>query len=242
MTYRRILLKLSGEALAGERGQGLDPAVLQALADDIKTITARGLQLALVTGAGNFFRGMSSRGRHMQRVTADYIGMLGTVMNSLAIADFLQQAGVPAVVQSAIEMPRLCDLVQPLRAVELLKSGTVVLFAGGTGNPFFTTDSTAALRAAEIGADAVFKATKVDGVYSSDPKRDPHAQRFDTITYEDVLMRNLQVMDLTAITLCNENRLPIVVFDMTVPGNIVRVLDGQATCTRVVPANSSHDR
>lgn len=236
MTYRRILLKLSGEALAGEREQGLDPAVLQALAEDIKTLVTRGLQLALVIGAGNFFRGLSARGRQMQRVTADYIGMLGTVMNSLAVADILQQNGVPAVVQSAIEMPRLCDLVQPLRAVALLERGTVVLFAGGTGNPYFTTDSTAALRAAEIGADAVFKATKVDGVYTSDPKRDPHAQRFDTITYEEVLMRNLQVMDLTAITLCHENHLPIVVFNMTIPGNIVRVIDGQATCTRVVPA------
>ncbi|MCX7848084.1 MAG: UMP kinase [bacterium] len=239
MTYRRILLKLSGEALAGERGQGLDPAVLQALVEDLKILVTRGVQLALVVGAGNFFRGLSSRGRQMQRVTADYIGMLGTVMNSLAVADFLQQAGVPAVVMSAIEMPRLCELVQPLRAVKLLENGTVVLFAGGTGNPYFTTDSTAALRAAEIGADAVFKATKVDGVYSSDPKRDPHAQRFDTITYEDVLLRNLQVMDLTAITLCNENRLPIVVFNMTIPGNIVRVIEGQAICTRVIPTTFS---
>jgi uridylate kinase len=234
--YRRILLKLSGEALAGSDGHGLNPEVLAALADELKELVARNVQVALVTGAGNFFRGMSSRGRTMNRVTADYIGMLGTVMNSLALADFLRAAGVACVVQSAVEVPRLCGLLQPLEAVRQLERGRVVIFAGGTGNPFFTTDSTAALRAAEIQANVVLKATKVDGVYCSNPATNPKATRFDTITFDEVIARKLEVMDLTAVTLCRENNIPIVVFNMTTRGNILRVLDGTAVCTRVSQA------
>ena len=232
-TYRRIMLKLSGEALAGSDGHGLNPEVLVGLADELNELVARALQVAIVTGSGNFFRGMSARGRTMNRVTADYIGMLGTVMNSLAVADFLQAAGVPCVVQSAIEVPRLCGLLQPLEAVRQLERGRVVIFAGGTGNPFFTTDSTAALRAAEIQADVVMKATKVDGVYCSNPAKNPKAQRFDTISFDEVIARKLAVMDLTAVTLCRENNIPIIVFNMTKPGNILRVLEGTAVCTKV---------
>ncbi len=234
MIYKRILLKLSGEALAGGQGFGLDPEILKSLADELKDIADSGIQLALVNGAGNFFRGLSSKGETMNRVTADYIGMLGTAMNSLAIADFLNRAGVKAIVQSAVEMPRICDRLQPLKAIEHLENGEVVLFSGGTGNPFFSTDTTAALRAAEINADVVFKATKVDGVYSSDPVKDPSAKRFDKITCEEVLERGLKVMDLTAITMCRENKLPIVVFDMTKPGNIKRVLAGEEKYTEVI--------
>jgi len=231
--YRRILLKLSGEALAGNDALGLNPEVLVELAEEVKELVARKIQVALVSGAGNFFRGLSARGRTMNRVTADYIGMLGTVMNSLALADFLQAAGVPCVVQSAIEMPRLCNLLQPLEAIRQLERGRVVVFAGGTGNPFFSTDSTAALRAAEIKADVVMKATKVDGMYCSNPATNPNAKRFDTITFDEVIARKLQVMDLTAITLCRENNIPIIVFSMTTPGNILRVLEGTGVCTRV---------
>jgi len=231
--YRRILLKLSGEALAGNDALGLNPEVLVELAEEVKELVARKIQVALVSGAGNFFRGLSARGRTMNRVTADYIGMLGTVMNSLALADFLQAAGVPCVVQSAIEMPRLCNLLQPLEAIRQLERGRVVVFAGGTGNPFFSTDSTAALRAAEIKAEVVMKATKVDGMYCSNPATNPNAKRFDTITFDEVIARKLQVMDLTAITLCRENNIPIIVFSMTTPGNILRVLEGTGVCTRV---------
>ncbi len=234
MNYKRVLLKLSGEALAGDKGNGLDPVVLKNLAGELKAVVDSGVQLALVIGAGNFFRGMSELGGTMNRVTADYIGMLGTAMNGLAMADFLGRAGARAIVQSAVEIPRLCERLQPLKAIEYLEKGTIVIFAGGTGNPFFSTDSTAALRAAEIGADVVMKATKVDGVYTGDPVKDPSAQRFDTITYSEVLARDLKVMDLTAITFCRENNLPIVVFNMTIPGNIQRVLAGEATCTKVV--------
>lgn len=234
MKYKRILLKLSGEALAGPQGFGLNPEILKSLADELKEIVDSGLQLALVNGAGNFFRGLSSKGETMNRVTADYIGMLGTAMNSLAIADFLNRAGVKAIVQSAIEMPRICDRIQPLKAIDHLENGKVVIFAGGTGNPFFSTDSTAALRAAEINADVVFKATKVDGVYSADPVKVPDATHFDKITYQEVLKRDLKVMDLTAITMCRENKLPIVVFDMTKPGNIKKVLAGKIKCTEII--------
>ncbi|MCK5853414.1 UMP kinase [bacterium] len=234
LNFKRVLLKISGEVLGGKEGTGLDTETLKSLAEELKAVLDKGIQLALVCGAGNFFRGLSDKGGKMNRVSADYIGMLGTVMNALAVADFLKQAGVTATVQSAIEMPRLCDRIQPLKADKLLEKGEIVIFAGGTGNPFFSTDSTAALRAAEIGAEVVLKATKVDGVYSSDPVKDPTAKRFDTITYKEVLERKLKVMDLTAITFCSENKLPIIVFDMTVPGNIKRLVNGEATFTKVI--------
>jgi uridylate kinase len=235
MNYRRVLLKLSGEVLAGDRRQGLDAGVLTRLAGELAAIVRDGMELAVVVGGGNYFRGMSEHGRAMGRVTADYIGMLATVMNGLALADFVTAAGVPAVVQSAVEMPRLCERLQPLLARRHLAQGRVVIFAGGTGNPFFTTDTTAALRAAEIEAEVVLKGTKVDGVYTGDPAQDAGASRFERITYDEVLARGLAVMDLTAITMCRENRLPIVVFDVTTPGSIARVLRGEERCTHVVP-------
>jgi len=231
--FKRVLLKISGEVLGGKKGVGLDPNTLKSLASEIKKVLQTGVQLALVCGAGNFFRGLSEKGGQMNRVTADYIGMLGTVMNALAIAEFLEQEGVAATVQSAIEMPRICNRVKPLKADKLLAAGEVVIFAGGTGNPFFSTDSTAALRAAEINADAVLKATKVDGVYSADPVKEPSAERFDTISYNEVLERGLKVMDLTAITFCSENKLPIIVFDMTKPGNILKLINGETKFTKV---------
>jgi uridylate kinase len=235
MKYSRVLLKLSGEALGGKKGSGLDSDFLERLSSELKTVVDSGVQLALVVGGGNFFRGLSTRGANMNRVRADYIGMLGTAMNGLAIANFLEDAGVPAIVQSAVEIPRVCDLVQPLNAIKRLKQGYVVIFVGGTGNPFFTTDTTAALRASEIQADVVMKATKVDGVYDSDPVENQDAVRFDTITYDEVLERKLKVMDLTAITMCQENKMPIIVFNMTIPGNIIKALSGDALCTTVTP-------
>jgi len=234
MKYSRVLLKLSGEALGGEKGTGLDPLFLERLSEELKTVVDHGMQLALVVGGGNFFRGLSVKGATMNRVRADYIGMLGTAMNGLAIANFLEDAGVPAVVQSALEIPRVCNLVQPFNAIKKLKEGNVVIFVGGTGNPFFSTDTTAALRAAEIQAEVVLKATKVDGVYDSDPVTNPDAKRFETISYDDVLERKLKVMDLTAITMCRENKIPIIVFNMLEPGNIIKALDGTALCTTVM--------
>jgi len=235
MSYKRILLKLSGEALMGNQAHSIDPVLLTRVAREIKTVVESGVQPAIVIGGGNILRGTSALGKMMNRVTADYIGMLATVINALALADTLKSLGVNALVQSAIEMPRLCELTNPLRAGEHLERGGVVIFGGGTGTPFFTTDTTAALRAGEIRADAVMKATKVDGVYSSDPKKHPNAKRFDTITFNEVIRLQLEVMDLTAITLCRENNLPIVVFNMTSPGTIERVLRGEAVCTTVVP-------
>jgi len=234
LNCKRVLLKISGEALGGKKGVGLDTETLKSLARELKLVLDKGIQLALVCGAGNFFRGLSDKGGKMNRVSADYIGMLGTVMNALAVADFLKQEGIDATVQSAVEMPRICDRIQPLKADKLLNKGEIVIFAGGTGNPFFSTDSTAALRAAEIGAEVVLKATKVDGVYSSDPVKDPTATRFDTITYKEVLEKKLKVMDLTAITFCSENNLPIIVFDMTKSGNILKLINGEATFTKVI--------
>ncbi len=181
LNYKRVLLKISGEALGGKKGVGLDTEILKSLAKELKLVLDIGVQLALVCGAGNFFRGLSDKGGKMNRVSADYIGMLGTVMNALAVADFLKQEGIDATVQSAVEMPRICDRIQPLKADKLLNKGEIVIFAGGTGNPFFSTDSTAALRAAEIGAEVVLKATKVDGVYSSDTVKDHTSTRFYTI-------------------------------------------------------------
>lgn len=232
-TYKRVLLKISGEALAGAHGKGFCSDTLSAVADEIKTVHSRGTQVALVIGAGNLFRGLSVAGGTMNRVSADYIGMLGTVMNALALAEALRVAGVEVDVQSAVEMPRICGRVQPHAAVKAMNEGRVIIFAGGTGNPFFTTDSTAALRGAEIQADVILKATKVDGVYSADPMKESDAERFDFLSYDEVLSRELKVMDLTAITLCRENGLPVIVFDMTKPGNIAGVVRGEVPHTRI---------
>lgn len=233
MVYRRILLKLSGEALAGEQGHGFCPATLAAVAAEVDQLIRDDIQVALVIGAGNVFRGISPLGASMNRVTADYIGMLGTVMNALAFADALRACGREAIVQSAVEVPRICGYIQPAVAIRALASGTCVLFAGGTGNPFFSTDSTAALRGAEIEADVVVKATKVDGVYSADPVAHPDAEYYPRLTYTEVLERRLGVMDLTAITLCQENRLPLLVCSMREKGGIRAALAGETRYTLI---------
>lgn len=231
MQFKRVLLKLSGEVLGGASGTGLDPEALSRVAKEIKEASETKTEIAIVVGGGNFFRGLSEKGHKMDRVSADYIGMLGTVMNALALKDFLTAEGVAAEVMSAVEMPRLANLVQPMKAKRWLAKGKIVIFAGGTGHPFFSTDTTAALRAAEIGAEVVMKGTKVDGVYTADPMKDPAAKRLPTLTYDEVLEKRLNVMDLTSITMCRQNGIKIMVFDMRAPGNIAKVLRGEANCS-----------
>lgn len=231
MQFKRVLLKLSGEVLGGASGTGLDPEALSRVAKEIKEARATGTQIAIVVGGGNFFRGLSEKGHTMNRVSADYIGMLGTVMNALALKDFLESQEVHVKVMSAVEMPRIAGLVQPLKAVQYLEKGKIVIFAGGTGHPFFSTDTTAALRASEIQAEVVMKGTKVDGVYTADPMKDPSAKRLPEISYQEVLEKGLQVMDLTAITMCRQNGLKIMVFNMREEGNIAKVLRGEAPCS-----------
>ena len=224
--YNRILLKLSGEALAGQQGYGIDPEVISAIASEIKDVVALGVQVALVIGGGNIFRGLSAASQGMDRASADYMGMLATVMNSLAMQDALENAGINTRVQSAIEMQEIAEPYIRRRAVRHLEKGRVVIFGAGTGNPYFTTDTAASLRAMEINADVILKATKVDGVYSADPNKDKDAVKYDKLTYLEVLQKNLQVMDATATSLCMDNGLPIVVFDLTSSGNIERVVRG----------------
>ncbi len=225
--YRRIVLKLSGEALAGTQGYGVDPSVLERIALEIRDVTALGVQVAIVIGGGNIFRGVAASAGGMDRATADYMGMLATIINALALQDALEKAGLQTRVLSAIEMRAVAEPYIRRRAIRHLEKGRVVIFAAGTGNPFFTTDTAGALRAVEIGADAIMKATKVDGIYTADPVRDATAERVARMTYIDVLSRRLQVMDTTAISLCMENGLPIVVFDLTRPGNIKRIVLGE---------------
>jgi uridylate kinase len=225
--YRRIVLKLSGEALAGDQGYGIDPPVLERVADEVREVSGLGVQVAIVIGGGNIFRGVAASAAGMDRATADYMGMLATIINALALQDALEKAGLQTRVLSAIEMRAVAEPYIRRRAIRHLEKGRVVIFAAGTGNPFFTTDTAGALRAVEIGADAIIKATKVDGIYSADPKRDAGAQRLARMTYIDVLNRRLQVMDTTAISLCMENALPIVVFDLTRAGNIKRIVLGE---------------
>ena len=225
--YRRIVLKLSGEALAGSQGYGIDPQVLARMAEEIRDVTTLGVQVAIVIGGGNIFRGIAASAGGMDRATADYMGMLATVINALALQDSLEKTGLQTRVLSAIEMRAVAEPYIRRRAIRHLEKGRVVIFAAGTGNPFFTTDTAGALRAVEIGADAIMKATKVDGIYSADPQRDPHAQRLTHVTYIDVLNRGLQVMDSAAISLCMDNKLPIVVFDLTRVGNIKRIVLGE---------------
>ena len=233
--YRRIVLKLSGEALAGSQGYGVDPAVLVRIGAEVREVIDLGVQVAIVIGGGNIFRGLAASAGGMDRSTADYMGMLATVINALALQDALEKAGCQTRVLSAIEMRAVAEPYIRRRAIRHLEKGRVVVFAAGTGNPYFTTDTTAALRAAEIGAEAILKGTHsgVDGVYSADPRRDPNAVKLDTITYDDVLHRKLQVMDSTAITFCMDNSLPIIVFDVTAPGNIQRALVGERIGTLV---------
>jgi uridylate kinase len=225
--YRRIVLKLSGEALAGSQGYGVDPAVLVRIGAEVREVIDLGVQMAIVIGGGNIFRGLAASAGGMDRSTADYMGMLATVINALALQDALEKAGCQTRVLSAIEMRAVAEPYIRRRAIRHLEKGRVVIFAAGTGNPFFTTDTAGALRAVEIGADAIIKATKVDGIYSADPARDRTAQRLPRVTYIEVLNRRLEVMDTTAISLCMDNKLPIVVFDLTRSGNIKRIVCGE---------------
>ncbi|MDI6711850.1 MAG: UMP kinase [Anaerosomatales bacterium] len=231
--YRRVLLKLSGEALMGDGSYGIDPAVLESLASQIKPLNESGVEIAIVVGGGNIFRGLAASAKGMDRAQADYMGMLATVMNALALQDALERHGVFTRVMSAIEMQAVAEPYIRRRAIRHLEKGRVVIFAAGTGNPYFTTDTTAALRALEIGAECIMKATKVDGVYDDDPVTNPHAVRFDELEYIEVLNRGLRVMDNTAISLCMDNHLPIIVFDVKRPGNIERAVNGERVGTLV---------
>ena len=230
----RVVLKLSGEAFADpELNYGIDPRTVQAVAEEIAEVHSDGHQVAIVVGGGNIFRGLSSAARGMDRANADYMGMLATVINAMALRDGLEQAGVEARVQTAISIQQVAEPYLRLRALRHLEKGRIVILAGGTGNPFFTTDTTAALRAAELGAGAVLKGTKVDGVYDSDPESNPNATMHDVLTYMEVIERRLKVMDTTAITMCMDNDIPIRVFNMTVPGNIAAAIRGDKVGTLV---------
>ncbi len=231
--YKRVLLKLSGEALQGEQGYGIDPKVISEIALQIKEIVDGGIELAITVGGGNIFRGLAGAAEGMERAQADYIGMLATVMNALALQEGLERQGVFTRVQSAINMQEVAEPYIRRRAVRHLEKGRVVIFAGGTGNPYFTTDTTAALRACEIGAEAILKATQVDGIYDADPRTNPDAKRFETISYLDVIAKELNVMDSTATTLCKDNGIPIIVFNLHKNGNIDRVLKGESVGTVV---------
>ena len=231
--YKRVLLKLSGEALMGEQAFGVDPAVASRIARDIGEVQELGVQTAVVIGGGNIFRGIAASAKGMERATADYMGMLATVINALALQDALEKSGVPTRVLSAIEMRAVAEPFIPRKAVRHLEKGRVVIFAAGTGNPYFTTDTAAALRANEMRADVILKGTKVDGIYTADPMLDKAAKKYDRISYLQVLEQQLKVMDSTAISLCMDNKLPIVVFNLRVAGNIRRVIAGEAVGTTV---------
>ncbi|MEZ5818460.1 MAG: UMP kinase [Hyphomicrobiaceae bacterium] len=235
--FRRLLLKLSGEALMGGQAYGIDMAVCMRLAKDIKEAVASGTEIAVVVGGGNIFRGLAGAAKGMDRSTADYMGMLATVMNALAFQNALEQQGVPARVLSAIPMPTVCEAYVRPKALHHIERGRVVIFAAGTGNPYFTTDTTAVLRGIEMGCEAVAKATQVDGVYSDDPKKNPAATRYDQLTYDEVLQRNLKVMDMAAIALARDNNMPLVVFSIEESGNIARVLAGEARATMIAPVS-----
>ncbi|MGE5707785.1 MAG: UMP kinase [Bacteroidota bacterium] len=242
MKYRRVLLKLSGEALMGTKGYGIDPDVIAGVAPEIKRLVEAGTELAIVVGGGNIFRGLAASAAGMDRSTADYMGMLATVINSLALQDALEKHGVSTRVLSAIEMHEIAESFIKRRAVRHLEKGRVVIFAAGTGNPFFTTDTAAALRAAEIGAEVLLKATKVDGVYNCDPAKHPDAVRYTSLSYKEVLDQELKVMDSTAFSLCKETGIPIIVFDLATPGNIERVVGGEAIGTIVGGNHATADR
>jgi len=231
LPYKRVLVKVSGEGLMGSSSYGLDGETLIKMARDIKAVTAAGREVCLVIGGGNIFRGVSSAAKGMDRTTADYMGMLATVINALAVQNALEAQGVPTRVQSAIAMSQVCEPYIRRRAVRHMEKGRVVIFAAGTGNPFFTTDTAAALRAVEMNCDALLKATLVDGVYNADPKKDPSAKRYDRLTFDKVISDDLKVMDTAAIALARENRLPIVVFDMHEDNAVARVLEGKGTFT-----------
>ena len=231
--FQRILLKLSGEILAGKGGHGVDENVMASLADEIREVHDLGVQIGIVVGGGNIFRGLAASTQGMDRVGADYMGMLATVINGLALQHALEKRGVYTRVMSAIEMDRVCEPYIRRRAVRHLEKNRIVVFAAGTGNPYFTTDTAAALRAIEVGADVILKATKVDGVYTADPMKDPAATRFTTLKYMDILNRGLKVMDSTAISLCMDNQLPLIVFNVGVRGHLLRVVQGEPVGTTV---------
>ena len=231
--YKRVILKLSGEALSGEIGFGLEETVLSSMAQQILELTQAGVEVAIVVGGGNIWRGVAGAKRGIDRATADYMGMLATVINSLALQDALEAAGMETRVMTAIEMREVAEPYIKRRAIRHLEKGRVVIFGAGTGNPYFSTDTTAALRAAEMGVDAILMAKKVDGVYSDDPKKNPDAVKFDSLKYIDVLIEGLKVMDSTAISLCMDNNIPLIVFDMMTPGNMKRAAMGETIGTYV---------
>jgi len=233
MKYKRILLKLSGEALMGDKAFGLDTQRLADYAAEIKAVVDQGVQLGIVIGGGNIFRGLKGAGEGMDRVQADHMGMLATVINGLALQSTLESVGVQTRLQSAIEMDKVCEPFIRRRAVRHLEKGRVVIFAAGTGNPYFTTDTGATLRAIEIQADVILKGTRVDGIYTADPEKDTTAMKYDTISFKEVFEKGLNVMDLTAFTLSNENKLPIIVFDMNKPGNLLKLVRGENVGTLV---------
>ena len=237
--HRRVLIKLSGEGLAGEHGFGIAPSVIGGVADELRAVHQMDVQIAVVIGGGNIIRGMSAASEGMDRASADYMGMLASVINSVALQDAMERGGVPTRVLSALELKEVAEPYIRRRAVRHMEKGRVVIFGGGTGNPYFSTDTAAALRAAEIHADLLMKATQVDGVYSADPSVDPKAVRYDTLSFEEAIQKDLRFMDQTAIQLCRENRVPISVFDMTVAGNMRKVVGGEAVGTRV--GDPGHD-
>jgi uridylate kinase len=236
LVYRRVLLKISGEALMGDRDSGLDPAMVAHIADEIEAVYALGVEVCVVIGGGNIFRGLSGAAVGMERASADYMGMLATVINSLAVQNELERRGVMTRVQSAISMQAVCEPYIRRRALRHLEKRRVVIFAAGTGNPFFTTDTAAALRASEMGCDALLKATKVDGVYDADPERVPDARRFERLDYLEVLSRDLQVMDASAISLARENRIPILVFSIFESGGFANIVRGKGRFTIIADA------
>ena len=233
MAYKRILLKLSGEALLGDRAYGIDPKRLAEYAEDIKTITNEGVEVAIVIGGGNIFRGVAGASNGMDRVQADYMGMLATVINGLALQSALEEADVPTRLQTAIKIEAIAEPYIKRKAVRHLEKGRVVIFGSGTGNPFFTTDSAAVLRAIEVNAEVILKGTRVDGIYDSDPEKNKEAVKFEKISFNDVLKKGLKIMDTTAFTLSQENELPIIVFDMNTPGNLLKVILGESIGTIV---------
>ena len=229
--YKRVLIKVSGEALMGDKNYGQDLATIQRIATDIKQVADMGVEVCVVVGGGNIFRGISGAAQGMERSSADYMGMLATILNALAIQNILDQTGIETRVMSAIEMDQVCEPYIRRRAIRHLEHGRVVIFAGGIGSPYFTTDTTAALRASEMSADALLKGTQVDGVYTADPKKDKTATRYDNLTYHDVLAKDLKVMDAAAISLARENNIPILVFSIHDTGAFARVIQGEGTCT-----------
>jgi uridylate kinase len=233
MTYKRILLKLSGEALEGTQGYGIDPLRLAGYASEVKSVVDEGVQVAIVIGGGNIFRGLQGTSEGMDRVQGDYMGMLATVINSMAIQAALEKLGVKVKLLSGLAIDPICDAMSRRKAISHLEQGQVVVIAAGTGNPYFTTDSASALRAIEIRADAILKGTRVDGIYTADPEKDPTAVKFDTLSFDEAYEKGLKIMDLTAFTLCRENKMPIVVFDMNQPGNLLRLMRGETIGTVV---------